>query len=107
MQKYKVQFTPKAVRQLREIVRVFFIDYDNPYGAQKIEKAIKNKCKKLEYMPKAAEIFGVVDDIEFRITTVMHSAIVYSVNDSARIVTIHRIEYSRRDILRAILGEGE
>ena len=84
---YKIKYLPLAVQDLNEIARYLSGFY--PKAASRVLKEMRDKITKLGDNPKMCEIYPL--DPVYRKMVIDQYLVFYQVNESARIVEIHRI----------------
>lgn len=97
---YKINLTPKAQSDLREIFRYIAVDLQSIQNAtgqlDRLEKAISS----LEQMPERYRVYDKEPwrSRNLRIMTVDNYLVLYVPNKEERTVTVIRIMYGGRDI---------
>ena len=84
---YKIKYLPLAVQDLNEIARYLSGFY--PKTVSRVLKEMRDKITKLSDNPKMCEIYPL--DPVYRKMVIDQYLVFYQVNESARIVEIHRI----------------
>jgi len=96
---YKIQYLPIALKDLKEIVKYITHELEAPRAAEKFLKKIDNEVLKIAKNPFRCHIFSLSGKLknEYRFLHINNYSLFYIVERNK--VEIHRIVYSRRDIL--------
>ena len=101
MQKYKIVYTPRALKELKDIFELILIGYTNLFAATSLIAKIRKKCEDLSFAPKASAVVADIRGYEFRFSRVKNFTIIYYIDDN-NVVNVVSVQYSRRDILTQI-----
>lgn len=106
---YSVSYSPEAIDDLRNIYSYIAFTLLVPETAKKQVNRIRKEVRSLDFMPSR---YSLVDwepwkGMEMHKVPVDNFVIYYTVDDSARTVTVIRIFYGRRDAANIINGENE
>ena len=99
---YEVRLTSGAVKDLENIQEYIAKELLNPASAQKVTSDILKKCRTLSLAPKQAPARCTVRGLALRFVHLHHYAVVYSVDDQKKQVTVRTVIYSHRDIAKLI-----
>lgn len=98
MKRYKVKFSSDFRQDFYAIYDYIVVDLDNPMLAAKIIRAVTDRIKTLEVVPKISAVKYRVDGRSFRALRVMRYSLLYLVDEKGKQVTVYRMIMSRRDI---------
>ncbi|MBQ3652817.1 MAG: type II toxin-antitoxin system RelE/ParE family toxin [Synergistaceae bacterium] len=96
---FSVEFTLAARQDLRTISRYIAEKLNNPKAASELSDRITSSAISLSTFPKRYRVRRKDSKgCELRYMTVKNFVLIYTVYDSASVVSIVRIAYGRRDI---------
>lgn len=104
MNKYEIEFSKEARKDLKDIVRYIKYNLQEPNIALKFANKIKNNIEKLSENPN---IYSIIDDkflkkFELRKMIVDNYIIFYKIDDKQNKVQIVRIMYGRRNWIKLL-----
>ena len=103
----KIEYSPKALRDLEEIGDYIAVDLQNPTAALNTVSKIQSKINKLENYPYIgtllSAVYGGIDDDDYRFLVCLNYLAFYRVEGD--IVHIDRILYGRRDYVSILFGK--
>jgi toxin ParE1/3/4 len=91
---FKVILSPRAIQDLREIVR--YISFDNPAAAEKFGLELINKTRTLATFPEIGRKVPEFDDANIREIIFKSYRIVYRVQQEKRAVEVSRFWHGAR-----------
>ena len=99
LEKYKVVFEPRAVNDLKEIVKYISYTLKEPEIAKRIYNSIKKHLLSLESMPYRHNLLDdeLFQNMEIRKIPVENYTAFYFVNGKSKSVHIFRILHNRRE----------
>ncbi len=99
MEKYEVVFAETAISDLEELVYYISDELQNPAAALRISTAIKTAVHALEEFPKRHSLISdsYLAARGIRLIPIENYLVFYTVEDSARTVSIVRILYGKRE----------
>ena len=103
----KLEYTPEAISDLREIRRYIKRDLHNPKAAMRVSKAILDACSSLKAFPEMGMSVEAKTGFEtdLRILFCESWAAVYCVDADSDAVSVARIIDARQDYVRVLFGE--
>lgn len=98
--KYKIEYLPIVLEDLKGIVLYISDKLKNPQAAQKIAESIVSKVESLSAFPYSLPVYTPIKPLthEYRKFLVKNYFVFYSVDEKSKTVTIFRIIYARRNI---------
>ena len=103
----KIQYSPKALRDLEEIGDYISEQLQNPIAALNTVSTIQNKIDKLEDYPQLGTLLSAIyDDIDvgdYRFLVCLNYLAFYRVEGNK--VFIDRIIYGRRDYIKILFSD--
>ena len=101
----KIQVTPAALNDLKEIKSYIENDLSNPIAAKNVIKRIIDDYSRLERSPHMGPLLSskVPFDTDYRFLVSGNYLVFYRADDAH--ISIYRILYSRRDYLKIIFGD--
>ena len=101
----KIQVTPAALNDLKEIKSYIENDLSNPIAAKNVIKRIIDDYSRLERSPHMGPSLSskVPFDTDYRFLVSGNYLVFYQADDAH--ISIYRILYSRRDYLKIIFGD--
>ena len=102
MDKYEIEYTDRFKEELERIRRYILLTLENPVSAQSVVEVILMRCKELRFLPEGTAVKCIVGGVSFRYAHAKNYTIVYSSDRKKRLVTVHAVMYSRRDIERVL-----
>ena len=91
---FKIILSPRAVRDLQEIVR--YISFDNPVRAESFGRELISKTRLLASFPEAGRIVPEFGEPNTREIIHMSYRIVYRVNHEKRTIEVSRFWHGAR-----------
>ena len=96
---YKLEFLPRAVKDMTEIVRYISHELSNPDAASALAEEMVRAAEGLCEFPYAHPMHQTIRPLkrEYRRLLVRNYLMFYRVDEKEKIVTIARVIYARRD----------
>ena len=104
---YIVQYLPLAQEDLKEIVRYIAKSLNAPRAANNLVNKIDKEVLKVAKNPFRCHLYAPLEKLkyEYRILNVDNFSLFYVVEREK--VEIHRVLYSKRDIIRILDGRND
>lgn len=101
---YKIEYLPIAQEDIINNVRYVSKELANPISAEHITMEIINSINRLADTPYMYSVYYPVKPLkyEYRNLIVKNYIVLYWVNEVQKIVTIARVIYAKRDLLKLI-----
>jgi len=99
---YKIHYLPLALGDLKDIVRYITDELESPRAAERFISKLDKEVKKIADNPFRCHLFVSPEKLkhEYRVLHINNYSLFYEVEKEK--IEIHRIIYSRRDLLRII-----
>ena len=96
--RYKLELSPRALRDLEEVVR--FIAADNPKAAEQFGEKLLNEAEAIGLHPRAGRMVPEFRDAAIRERIFRAYRIVYRINDERKLIIVSRFWHAARDTPR-------
>ena len=97
---YNLEFLPIAKNDMLEIIKYISDELKNPVAAQNLAEEFVSSAERICEFPYTNNVYIPIKPLEFeyRRIIVNHYLMFYTVDESAKTVTIMRVIYARRDM---------
>ncbi len=104
--KYKIKYSPEALKDLDEIWEYILLELANPDAAENIVNKMLDTIEALEDFPeRGALLSSIIAEVESDYRFVLSGNYMAFYRVEEKTVRVDRVLYQGRDYLRALFGE--